>query len=45
MAKEKVTDLIITKDEAREIFSQALQAQKGQNFKNLPVAALQACTG
>lgn len=39
--KEKVTSLILTKDEAREIFSQALQAQEGQNFYNLPATVFQ----
>jgi hypothetical protein len=40
MSKEKVTSL--TKDEVREILSQAFEAQGSQNFNNLPVAIFQA---
>jgi hypothetical protein len=45
--KEKVTDLIPTKDEAREIISQVIKAQTAlglepQNIRNIPVAIFQA---
>ena len=42
MKSRENTDILLTKDEAREIFSRAFQAQEGQNLKNLPVAVLQA---
>jgi len=42
MKKEKVTSIVLTKGEVKEILSQAFEAQGNQNFNNLPVAILQS---